>query len=195
MSFEMFKIEGSYSDLAPLPEGAKISSSGLRLITADYIGFDGKLHNGQLVCAKDLAAELMLIFRELLEAGYPIEKIEPSCVYGGDDDKIMAANVTSCFNYRTVANTDTLSLHALGRAVDINPLYNPYIQNGIVMPENAAPYADRSADFPHKITHDDTAFRVFAKYGWLWGGDWTDDKDYQHFYKPENRLRKLIRKL
>ena len=190
MSFEMFKIEGSYADLAPLPEGAKISSSGLRLITADYIGFDGKLHNGQLVCAKDLAAELMLIFRELLEAGYPIEKIEPSCVYGGDDDKIMAANVTSCFNYRTVANTDTLSLHALGRAVDINPLYNPYIVGEKIMPPAGEPYADRSRDFEHKIDEDDVCYKIFTARGWRWGGHWQTQKDYQHFYKELSGVKR-----
>lgn len=191
--FEIHKLDGDTAALAPLPAGAKITLSGLRLITVGYIGFDGTLHEGQLICAKALAAELLLIFKELLGEGYLIERIEPASNFGGDDDKIMAANVSSCFNYRTVANTDTLSLHALGRAVDINPLYNPYIQNGVVMPANAAPYADRDADFPHKITHEDACFRIFAKYGWLWGGDWPDDKDYQHFYKPQGRLERMFR--
>lgn len=181
--FEIYKLDDETKKLAPLPKGAKISYGRLRLITVEHLGFDGRLYEGRLICAKPLAAELLLIFRELLEAGYPIERIELASEFDGDDDRIMSANVSSCFNYRTVANTDTLSLHALGRAVDINPLYNPYIQNGVVMPESAAPYADRTAEFPHKITHEDVCFKIFARYGWKWGGDWTDDKDYQHFYK------------
>lgn len=193
--FEIHKLDGETAALAPLPEGAKITLGGLRLITVGYLGFDGALHEGRLICDKALAAELLLIFKELLGEGYMIERIEPASVFDGDDDRIMSANVSSCFNYRTVANTDTLSLHALGRAVDINPLYNPYIQSGVVMPASAAPYADRSADFPHKITHEDICFKTFAKYGWLWGGDWTDDKDYQHFYKPKGRLSRILRSL
>jgi hypothetical protein len=27
------------------------------------------------------------------------------------------------------------------------------------------------------------AVQIFKKYGWKWGGDWKDTKDYQHFQK------------
>lgn len=176
-----------------LPENAKISLGDLRHLSVKHIGFDGRVHDGELICDKRLAGELLEIFTELFEANYPIEKIRLADKYGGDDDKIMSNNASSCFNYRCVANTTELSMHALGRAVDINPLYNPYIQNGVVMPENAKPYADRTADFPHKITHDDECFKIFTSHGWRWGGDWKSSKDYQHFYKPQNRLKRLIR--
>ncbi len=193
MAFEIERItDGS---LAPLPENAKISLSGLRMVRVTYCGFDGAAHEGQLICDKELAAELMLIFSELAKAAYPIERIALSSEFGGDDDRLMAGNITSCFNYRTVANTDTLSLHALGRAVDINPLYNPYIQNGVILPPEGKSYADRSLCFPHKIGHEDECFKIFTKYGWKWGGDWTDDVDYQHFYKPESRLKRAVRKV
>lgn len=178
-----------------LPEGAKIGREDLRYLTVRHIGFDGKEHTGELICDRRLADELLGIFRELYEARYPIEKMLLADEYGGDDDKIMSDNDTSCFNYRFVANTETLSLHGKGRAVDINPLYNPYIQNGVVMPACAAPYADRSADFPHKITHDDVCFKIFAAHGWSWGGDWLSSKDYQHFYKPDGRLVRAVARI
>lgn len=178
-----------------LPESAKIGRRDLRYLTVRHIGFDGREHTGELICDRRLAAELLEIFRELYEARYPIEKIRLADEYGGDDDKIMADNNSSCFNYRFIANTETLSMHGRGRAVDINPLYNPYIQNGAVMPANAAPYADRTADFPHKITHDDVCFKIFAAHGWSWGGDWISSKDYQHFYKADGRLVRAIKKI
>ena len=193
MAFEIERIEDEA--LAALPRGAKVSLAGLRLIHVTYVGFDGAAHEGRMICAKSLAAELTLIFRELAQAAYPIERIALSSEFDGDDDRLMAGNISSCFNYRTVANTDTLSLHALGRAVDINPLYNPYIQKGVIMPPNGEPYADRTKPFPFKIDHDDLAFKTFAKYGWKWGGDWTDDVDYQHFYKPEARIVRAVRRI
>lgn len=77
----------------------------------------------------------------------------------------------------------------MGYAIDINPLYNPYVKmsNGkvIYQPENAEAYIDRSADFPYKIDHDDLCFKEFKKRGFTWGGDWTSLKDYQHFEKVQ----------
>jgi hypothetical protein len=178
-----------------LPENAKIGRKDLRFLSVVHIGFDGEEHCGELICDRRVAKDLLEIFRELYEARYPIEKIRLADNYGGNDDKIMADNNSSCFNYRFVANSQTLSLHGKGRAVDINPLYNPYIQNGVVMPANAVPYADRGADFPHKITHGDECFKIFAAHGWRWGGDWNTSPDYQHFYKPDGNLAKVVRKL
>jgi hypothetical protein len=175
-----------------LPEDKNIISDSLRYLSVRHIGFDGKEHVGELICHYRVAADLLGIFRELYEAGYQIEKIRLADEYGGDDDKIMADNNSSCFNYRCVANTDKLSMHGMGRAVDINPLYNPYIQNGVIMPANAEPYADRTVDFAHKITHEDECFKIFKAHGWLWGGDWEKNVDYQHFYKPESAVDKFI---
>lgn len=178
-----------------LPDSAKIGRRDLRYLLVRHIGFDGGEHTGELICHRRLAEELLTIFRELYEERYPIEKIRLADEYGGDDDRIMSDNNSSCFNYRFIANTETLSMHGKGRAVDINPLYNPYIQNGVVMPANAAPYADRTADFPHKITHDDVCFKIFAAHGWKWGGDWASSQDYQHFYKPDGKLVRAVSKI
>ncbi len=97
----------------------------------------------------------------------------------------MKDNNTSCFNYRKIAGTNKLSNHSFGLAVDINPLYNPYVKTTrnktVVSPDNAAVYADRTKNFDHKIDQNDLAYRVFTKHGFIWGGDWINVKDYQHF--------------
>ena len=191
----IFELDEKLTELIALPAGALITPGELRRVCVKYVDFGGAEQVGNIVCAREAARDIAEIFAGLFEARYPIEKIRYAHEYGGDDDLIMGDNATSAFNYRFVANTQTLSLHAKGLAIDINPLYNPYIQNGVVMPANAAPYADRSADFPHKITHGDLCFELFRKHGWLWGGDWTDDKDYQHFYKPEGVIKRLRAKV
>lgn len=167
----------------------------LSYLRLSYVNFDGNEQVGEMICSKKLANDVKDIFRELFEARYPIEKMRLADDYGGDDDKIMADNNTSCFNYRTIADTNTVSLHGMGRAVDINPLYNPYIVGEKVMPANAVRYADRTADFPHKIDHDDICFAIFAAHGWKWGGDWKNSKDYQHFYKPDGRIKRICAKI
>lgn len=70
-----------------------------------------------------------------------------------------------------------------GTAIDINPLYNPYVANGKVSPASSAVYANRSLDYKYKITKDDPLYKLFTKYGWSWGGNWSNKKDYQHFEK------------
>ena len=95
----------------------------------------------------------------------------------------MAANNTSAFNYRRVTGSKTLSRHSYGAAIDVNPLFNPYMDDGRIAPPEAAAYADRDREFPGKIDHDDLCYRLFIRNGWSWGGDWSGDKDYQHFSK------------
>ena len=87
-----------------------------------------------------------------------------------------------------MTDTDHLSRHAYGLAIDVNPLYNPYVvynKDGIgkVSPATAADYADRSLDFPHKIDEDDLCCKLFIQHGFFWGGNWKNTRDYQHFQK------------
>ena len=123
----------------------------------------------------------------LYQASYPIERIRLIDEYGGDDTLSMEANNTSCFNYRVVDGTSSLSRHAYGLAVDINPLYNPYVTypNGKrrVSPAASEIYADRSLDFPAKIDKNDLCYQLFTEHGFTWGGNWKTMKDYQHFQK------------
>lgn len=160
----------------------RVTTDMLHYLKLRYIGFDGLEHDGEMITSRLISKRVLKIFKSLYEKGYMIEKIRLIDEYGADDEKSMSDNNSSSFCWRTIANTDTLSNHALGLAIDINPLYNPYIQNGKVLPPCAEKYADRSADFPHKITGSDTAVKLFKSYGFEWGGDWKNgSKDYQHF--------------
>ena len=108
--------------------------------------------------------------------------------YDGDDIASMEDNNTSCFNYQVAEGSSSLSKHAYGLAVDVNPLYNPYItynEDGSqkVSPTAAVNYADRSASFPYKIDEDDLCYKLFIRHGFTWGGNWNNSKDYQHFQK------------
>ena len=158
----------------------------LRYIHLLYYDFDGVEREGELIVHARLADEVMEIFYELYQAKYPFTSIKLVDDYGqaADDELSMRANNTSAFNYRPVAGTKKLSLHSFGAAIDVNPLFNPYIKaDGSFYPANSAEYRDRSRDFPGKIDHDDLAYELFTARGWDWGGDWTSSKDYQHFDK------------
>lgn len=169
---------------ASLPEGARISLDELRYLRLSYIDFEGRPQTGEMVCNKRIADDLTAIFQALYEAAYPIRSIRLVDDFGGSDDASMAADNTSCFNYRVVPGTGVLSSHALGLAVDINPLENPYVRSsGRVMPPEGEAYADRSAEFEHKIVRGDLVWTLFHEHGFVWGGTWRRAKDYQHFEK------------
>lgn len=163
-----------------------ISYGDLRYIRLLYYDFEGNVHEGELIVNALLADEVTEIFYELYQAKYPFTSINLVDDYGqaADDELSMEANNTSAFNYRPVAGTKKLSMHSFGAAIDINPLYNPYIKSdGSIYPANSADYVERSRDFPGKIDHDDLAYKLFTSHGWDWGGDWSGSKDYQHFAK------------
>jgi len=93
----------------------------------------------------------------------------------------MAANNTSGFNCRTVEGSSSWSEHAYGRAIDINPIQNPAVQDGLVTPSAGSRYLDRSRRREGLIRAEGAVVRAFASIGWGWGGYWTSFKDYQHF--------------
>lgn len=164
-----------------------VSYEELRYVRVRYIDFDGLPQEGELICNKAIAQDLVEIFYELYQASYPIEKIRLIDEYNADDDLSCLDNNTSCFNYRVVGGSTNLSKHALGLAIDINPFYNPYVTypNGVerISPPGSEPYADRSLDFPYKIDESDLCYQLFAAHGFTWGGHWKTLKDYQHFQK------------
>lgn len=168
-------------------EDCTVALSQLRYVRVLHYGFDGEVHIGELIVNQAIAKDICDIFKELFDAQYPIEKMVLIDTYGGDDDASMADNNTSAFNFRVVEGTTSLSKHAYGLAVDINPLYNPYIpvRDGVlvVRPENAKDYVDREAECEYYIRHGDLCYEAFASRGFTWGGDWAAGKDYQHFSK------------
>jgi len=168
-------------------EPLQITYDDLAYVHVLHYDFDGEVQHGELICNKAIAQDLVDIFRQLYDSQYPIEKICLIDAYDGDDETSMMDNNTSCFNYRTVSGSSKLSKHSYGLAVDINPLYNPYVKtrNGktLVSPENGIPYADRSEDFLYKIDTEDLCYQLFIQHGFSWGGAWKNSKDYQHFEK------------
>ena len=159
----------------------------LRYLRVLHYNKVGEELQGELVCHKDIADDLLAIFRELYQAKYPIERMVLIDEYDADDEASMRADNTSAFNFRKASGMRTLSKHSTGMAIDINPLYNPLVKHREgrtrVYPSNATPYIDRSQDFPYKIVKGDLCYRLFKKYGFSWGGDWKSSKDYQHFEK------------
>ena len=167
-----------------------ITFDELRYLHIYHYNFDGEVSEGELICNEYIAQDLIEIFYELYRNEYQIEKVLLIDEYDGDDDASMTDNNTSCFNYRVVSGSSSLSKHALGLAIDINPLYNPYItynKDGTenVAPEAAYAYADRSAGFPYKIDTNDLCYKLFTEHGFIWGGNWNSVKDYQHFQKTK----------
>ena len=156
------------------------------LVAVMYWGFDGKAHRGQLVVDKELAADVVAVFEVALKEKFPIRSVVPvshaTFRKNGkwDDDLSMAANNTSAFNYREVTGGSSLSKHALGRAIDINPVQNPYIKGKTTLP----PGAKYDPKAPGTLTADHPVTKAFLARGWEWGGNWKSLKDYQHFEKP-----------
>ena len=153
----------------------------LRAVNVSYWGYDGQVHHGRVVVDSTYAEPVVAIFGDIYAARFPIQQMVPIDAYGGDDEASMRANNTSGFNCRYVAGTTKLSQHALGRAIDVNPLVNPYVRGSTVDPPEGAPYADRSGTDQGMIHADDAVVRAFARQGWGWGGYWSGGKDYQHF--------------
>lgn len=151
----------------------------LVLIAVPYHSFDGDVREGKLVIHRDLAHEVQHIFKILCEKQFPIQSITPIVAYDWDDDASMAANNSSAFNYRLIRHTDRLSNHSYGRAIDINPYQNPYLQrDGKTVPPGA------HYDVRNKGTVTPEIAEIFISRGWQWGGNWRERKDWQHFEKP-----------
>lgn len=177
-------------------ENDNIKLHDLSYLRVKHYDLTHTVREGELIVNRRLAEEVLEIFAELFDNEYEIEKIRLVENYGADDDLSMADNNSSAFNYRVVSGTQTVSAHGYGRAIDINPLYNPYIVGDKIMPPNGAPYADRSKQFPYKIDENDLCYKVFTRRGWRWGGHWKTQKDYQHFYKERKHpVRTVIRRI
>ncbi|WP_242511713.1 M15 family metallopeptidase [Pengzhenrongella frigida] len=161
-------------------EGCPVALADLRYLTLTYRGFDGSVHEGELVVHADAADAITQVFRTLFEVGYPIRSLRLVDDFGADDDASMAADNTSAFNCRAIAGTRTWSQHAYGRAIDLNPVENPYVSSSGVYPAAGADFASRP-DLPGVLHAGDAAVTAFATAGWPWGGQWPTTKDFQHF--------------
>ena len=166
-------------------EPCRVSYDDLRYVRVLYVDFDGAEQEGELMVHRQVANDVIDIFYKLYQKRYQLASVKLVDDFGqpGDDGNSMRANNTSAFCYRQVTGTKHLSWHSFGAAIDINPLQNPYMNKGRVSPEEAREFLDRKDKRPHMIDHSDYCYKVFHAHGWKWGGDWSGDKDYQHFYK------------
>jgi hypothetical protein len=121
-------------------------------------------------------------FRALYAASFPIRRMQPVDAYDGDDFRSIEADNTSAFNCRPVSGGTGWSQHAYGRAIDVNPIENPYVSvAGTTEHRASRPYLDRTRHRPGMAYPGGTLVSAFAARGWGWGGLWSGAKDYQHF--------------
>lgn len=166
--------------------------STLRYLKMPHYNYDGQIQVGEIIVNEDVMENVLSVFKKLFEEKYRIQSMYLVDNYWtGDPDTTDSASIeennTSGFCYRQITGGEKLSNHAYGRAIDLNPQQNPYVSYSSGSPKwshsNANDYIKRDTGLPHVITHEDAAYRIFREYGFKWGGDWTNPKDYQHFDK------------
>lgn len=169
---------------------APVQCDRLRNVTFKHYTFNGKTATGKLVVLDAVAPHVERIFDELYQQGFPIAQARPIEYYAGNDVKSMDANNTSAFNYRPIAGKPSLSLHAYGVAIDINPLQNPFVEftswgTATFKPLKGHEYSNRMLQRLGKEDRKGFAeevINIFAQNGFIyWGGYWDTPIDFQHF--------------
>ena len=162
--------------------GCPVPIRDLRLVSLRFWGFDRVVHHGRLVVHRRYAGEMVRVFRRLFRVRFPLRRIRLVDRYGGDDLRSMKADNTSAFNCRWRAGSPGVwSQHAYGRAIDLNPVENPYVVGDHVSPPAGRRFVDRSRRRRGMIHRHDAVVRAFRSVGWRWGGRWRRTIDYQHF--------------
>jgi D-alanyl-D-alanine carboxypeptidase-like protein len=151
----------------------------LAYLQLDHVSFDGA-GRGELVVAAALATRAVALFRRLWQIGFPIRQLRLVDDFGASDDTSMAADNSSAFNFRVVAGTDQLSQHALGLAIDLNPVENPWRLPGRILPDAGRAFAERTAIRPGMIVRPGPVVAALDELGWEWGGDWCHAFDDHH---------------
>ena len=166
-------------------ESCPVHISDLQLLRVLHWTENRRVVWGEMVIAKRVAEDARRVFEELYNMAFPIHKITPAADYAGSDEDSMADNNSTVFNCRKVKGTNRWSSHSYGEAIDINPLWNPYVQGQIIYPENAKPFTDRSNVIPGMINEGDEIIAVMERHGWSWGSNKKNVKDYQHFPRSD----------
>src|SRR2546422_2077806 len=168
--------------------GCPVPLTGLRLVTVAQWGFDGRVHTGQLVVNRDVAAPLTRVFRQLYKLRFPIRHMRLSDAYGPKAARPADGDISGAFECRQAVpspcsggtGTGSWSQHAYGEAVDLNPVENGYVGCGMSRDKAARSYMDRSNVRPGMVTP--AVVRAFASIGWGWGGSWSGSaQECMHF--------------
>jgi len=173
-----------------------VAINELRLLEVSYYDFTEQVSQGQIIVLDQIAQNVLSIFKELLVLKFPIYSMRLMNDFDGDDEYSMAANNSSGFNFRQIAETDTLSMHSYGLAIDINPLQNPYIvidegtNNVEIFPKQGAEFINRDNLRKGMV---EPIVPIFKKHGIsIWGGDWSSPIDYHHFQTKRSASNHLI---
>lgn len=200
MHFSISKISSLIArrmmDTSVWKEACPVSIDRLKLLEVSHYNFEGQISRGQLIVLDHLAQGALDIFKELFILKFPIHSIKLMDEFGASDELSMAANNSSCFNYRPIAGTKILSMHSYGLAIDINPIQNPYIsfdqklENITVLPKKGCEFLNRTNQRDGMV---EEIVKIFAKHGFSqWGGEWNDPIDYHHFQVPRSSVEKLL---
>jgi hypothetical protein len=168
--------------------GCPVGPDQLSVLRLSYWDFAGQPQVGTLIAHRSVADGLITVFGTLYRERFPIRLLQPVDAYDGSDDASMAADNTSAFNCRraVAAGTPSWSEHAFGKAIDVNPVENPYVFGSKVLPPAGAAYVDRSGNRPGLATAGGVLVTAFAAAGWKWGGARRSNPDYQHFSTSGN---------
>ena len=162
--------------------GCPVGLGDLRLLKVTHLDFRGDATQGRLVVNEDDAKGMLRVLRRAYAKRFPIRRMELIDRYGADDHRSMRHDNTSAFNCRFVNGTSRWSLHAYGRAIDINPRENPYVDGDYVSPPEGRPFADRSDHRKGMLYGHGSVARAMKRIiGWRWAGSWSGARDYQHF--------------
>lgn len=180
---DQMKEHNIWSDECPVP------LNDLRVVTVTHYNFDAKIITGEIMVHKNIAEKVVNIFQELFDRKFAIHSLKLIQEFEGNDILSMEANNSSAFNFRKIANTNKVSQHSYGIAIDINPVQNPYIKNNneiiIIQPQSGKDFLDRTNIRSGMV---EEIVDLFKDHGFNWGGDWTSLKDYQHFEYPLEKL-------
>jgi hypothetical protein len=164
--------------------GCPVALADLRYLRIGYWGFDRRPHVGEMVVAASAVGAVRRAFGTLFAARFPVRRMHLVDSYGASDYNSIAADNTSAFNCRPVTGGTQFSEHAYGRAIDIDPIENPYVYpDGTTVHKASEPYLDRSRHRRGMAYAGGVVVRAFANVGWGWGGSWKPPSavDLQHF--------------
>lgn len=192
------EIEEQMLEVGVWKSGCPVGIDRLRLVKFIHYDFSQERQQGEIVVLEVVAARVLEIFKVLFQHQFPIAQARRIEQYGGQDKPSMAANNSSAFNHRAIAGKTLLSIHSYGLAIDINPIQNPcLVQQPIlneeevfisVQPAAGQAYLNRTRVRPgmaEQVLNEATKMRVvelFQQNGFhVWGGNWNDPVDWQHF--------------
>ena len=170
-------------------QGCPVALERLSVLKTRFVDFDGVEHeDGEIVVLDACTGAVAEIFERLYEMRFPINSMLGLHHFDGDDDRAMEANNTSCFNYRSIDGSATISMHSYALAIDLNPLQNPYLifdeeaGTAKIHPKAGWEYLNRYNRKPGMV---EDLRPLFAEAGFsVWGGSWTTPLDYHHFQTP-----------